>query len=112
MAETRPELWADALIKEASELRKLAVEETGSDRSKLLAQATLNATMAVFYELRRANLNTEAHTAALTKHTHWMAEHHGALSRHADALKTQAQAMDHHAGALHDFERASRRLEH
>lgn len=112
MAEIRPEAWADALIKDAIELRKLAVEETSSDTRELLAQATLNATMAVFYELRRANRNTEAHTAALTKHAHWLEEHHGALSRHADALKTQAQAMDRHAGALHDFERASRRLEH
>ncbi|QFZ20445.1 hypothetical protein [Saccharothrix syringae] len=100
---------ADDYLHKALDARHRAMEATGAERAELLAQATLDIGIATFFELRRANLDTEAHTEALTKHSHWMAEHHGALTGHAGALRAQEQALDRHANALHDFERASRR---
>ncbi|ROP37431.1 hypothetical protein [Saccharothrix texasensis] len=101
---------ADDYLVKALDARQRAMEATGAERAELLAQATLDIGVATFFELRRANLDTEAHTEALTKHSHWMAEHHSALTGHAGALRAQADAMGNHVSALDSFEVATRRL--
>lgn len=101
---------ADDYLHEALAARQRAKETTGAERAELLAQATLDVGTATFFELRRANLETEEHTEALTKHSHWMAEHHGALSNHASALRALADAMGSHVSALDSFEVSTRRM--
>lgn len=101
---------ADDYLHKALDARHRAEEATGAERAELLAQATLNVGIATFFELRRSNLETEEHTAALTKHSHWMAEHHGALSNHTSALRALVDAMGSHVSALDSFEVSTRRM--
>lgn len=96
---------ADRLARAALEARATARDATGEEKTELLAQATLDAALATFFELRRINIGTEEYVAALRKHAAWLEEHHGALGSHGRALQTQAQAMERHSGALHEFER-------
>ncbi|GAA3858899.1 hypothetical protein GCM10022243_25720 [Saccharothrix violaceirubra] len=101
---------ADDYFDKALDARHRAKDATGAERADLLAQATLDIGIATFFELRRANLDTEAHTRALTRHGGRLDEHYRALLGHADALTKQALAMDRHGSALEEFERSSRRM--
>ncbi len=82
---------ADRLVRAALEARTTARDATGTEKTELLVQATLDATLATFFELRRVNIGTEEYVAALRKHSAWLEEHHGALGSHGRALQTQAQ---------------------